>query len=216
MTLNEASIICGLKVVPVVSEGEKAQLSLTFPELTPKIVKNKKTGDKETVVQSMAKRAISDVTRFFTNKASDETKLFLSETQLPTAHSVVAQAVKENGESPLDFYMGCQALIDSLEEEVSSVSAADPSNIMGQFIAALFTTEDSIPTPDNFLEVVNAKVADYFSSADSIKDTIDLLTEKENTLGRLESGVIRWRKPRTVKTEENKPAETPAELVGQE
>ena len=197
MTLNEATIICGIKVVPVVSEGEKAQLSLTFPDLTPKMVKNKQTGEKEPQVQSMAKRAISDVTRFFTSKASVETKNFLADTQLPTANSIVAKAVKENGENPLDFYMGAQTLIDSLEEEVSSVSAADPSNITGQFLAALFTTEDTVPTAENFMEVLTAKIADYFKDASNIKDTIDLLTEKENSLGRLDNGVIRWRKPRT-------------------
>ena len=209
MTLNEATIICGIRVIPVLSEGQAAQLSLTFPDLKAKMVKDKKTGEKVATVQSMAKRAISDVTRFFTGNATLEIKMFLAERQLPTANSIVAAAVKEQGYTPLDFYLGAQALIESLEEEVTSASAADPSNIMGQFLASLLTLEDAIPTQAEVLDLINAKVTAYFADAEKLKEVADLMAEKEAVVGagRRPDGSLMWRKPRAAKAEAEAPTE---------
>ena len=200
MTLNTISIIAGLQCLPVLTEGEKSQLQLTFPDLAKKTVKNKKTGEKEEVVCFVAKRSISDVTRFFAAITDPAGRLAMAEMQLPEAAPVIYKALKETGGSPLDFYLEASALIESMEAEVESVSGADPSNIIGQFLAANFSSEDTVPTAENFMAVLNEKLVAYFTP-EKVNSTISQMTDKENELGRLDSGQIRWRKPRTVKEE---------------
>ena len=90
-----------------------------------------------------------------------------------------------------------------------SASAADPSNIMGQFLASLLTLEDAIPTQAEVLDLINAKVTAYFADAEKLKEVADLMAEKEAVVGagRRPDGSLMWRKPRAAKAEAEAPTE---------
>lgn len=195
MTLNEAIIIAGLKCVPTLSEGEKSQLQLVFPDLPTKKVKVKGQTEKIDMPQSMSKRSISDVTRFFTAVTDPGARLAMSEMQLPEANSVIHKALKEMGASPLDFYLESQALIDSMEAEVESVSAADPRNSIASFLAALFTAEEAVVTGAAEVRAMIQAKLNSFEDSDMVWIG-EKLQEKETENGRTDSGQIRFRKPR--------------------
>lgn len=199
MTLNESLMIAGLLCIPTVTEGEKAQLQLTFPNLPKKQIKDKKSGEKVEQVCFMAKRSISDVTRFFQAVTDPTARLAMATMQLPEANSVIFKALKEIGSSPLDFYLEANALIESMEAEVESVSAADPRNSIASFLASQFNADDTVGSGEEIKSIMLAKLA-QFSDEDWTK-VASILTDKEGDNGRTDSGQIRFRKQRTPKEE---------------
>ena len=215
MTLGQMIELCGIQVRPEMSEGAKPQLSLVLPDLPlVKGSKNKETGEVPMVPQSLSLRAISSVSPYLSKTGkSEEYYQDVCETWAENTCPDLFKELVKKGETPLAFHRAISALVESMEEETESVSAADPNNIIAQFLAATLgkvvlvvdgveqSAPEQIPTEENFRDVFEKKISEILSP-DNIKEMVTLLNNKAEKNGRKDSGQISWRAPKKAKTAE--------------
>lgn len=221
MTLGTLVELCGIQFLPVMSEGLKPQLSLEIPEL-PKVKagKDKTTGEPIMVHQSISLRALSEGAKYLSKPGkSQEYYEDIADSWLESANEGLFKLTKTKGETSFNIHKSLSDLVEGMQEETESASAADPSNIAAQFIAAMLGKEESgeletIPSEATFLDTLIEKISKHFATPGEVKSAVDLLNEKATNNGRKDSGQISWRKKKAAKTEEAVvPAKTEGELA---